>query len=223
MSKQVAFKSKSGKEEHAELAEPAGNGKAGGVVLIQEYWGINENLRAWTDRIASDGFVTLTPDLYHGKSTKDAAEAGKLMQALDWPAAMQDIAGAVSFLKEHPRCNGKVAVVGFCMGGALTFVAATAVPGLAAVVPFYGIPEKFDASKVTAPIQAHFAKKDEWATPAAAEAIKQELAKTGKSMELHVYDSGHAFMNQHRPEAHDPASAKVAWERALAFLKKHLG
>jgi carboxymethylenebutenolidase len=224
MSKSVAFTSKTGKTENGEVAEPTGTAKAPCIVLLQEYWGINDNIRAWTDRLAKEGFLTLTPDLYHGKSTKDAGEAGKLMQGLDWGQAMQDIAGAVAFLKEHARGNGKVGVVGFCMGGALAFAASASVPGLSAVVPFYGIPgAKVDTTKVTAPIQAHFAKRDEWAKPPLAEAIKDELTRAGKSMELFVYDAGHAFMNEHRPEAHDPACSKVALERALAFLHKNLG
>jgi carboxymethylenebutenolidase len=223
MSKSVAFKSKTGKEEHGEIAEPASGGKAPGIVLLQEYWGINDNIRGWTDRLGKEGFLTLTPDLYHGKSTKDPGEAGKLMQSLDWGVAMQDIAGAVAFLKEHPKGNGKVAVMGFCMGGALSFAAAANVPGLSAVVPFYGIPgTKVDATKVTAPIQAHFSKTDEWAKPALAESIKEELGKLGKPMELFVYDAGHAFMNEHRPEVHDPGASKIALGRALTFLRSHL-
>jgi len=224
MSTCVAFKSKTGTEQHGELAEPTGSGKAPGIVLIQEYWGINDNVRAWADRLAKEGFLTLAPDLYHGKSTKDPAEAAKLMQSLDWPGAMADIAGAAAFLKEHARGNGKVGVVGFCMGGALAFAAAANVAGLSAVVPFYGVPgQEIDVSRVTAPIQAHFATRDEWAKPAIAEGIKERLAKVGKPMELFVYEAGHAFMNQHRPEAHDPASAKLAAERALTFLHAELG
>ena len=223
MSKRVEFSSKSGQKEHAEVAEPAGTGKTGGVVLIQEYWGVNDHMRSMTDRLAAEGFVVATPDLYHGKTTKDANEAGKLMQAFDWSHGIQDIAGAVAYLKESPRCNGKVAVMGFCMGGALTFVSACQVPGLSAAVSFYGVPQQADYAKVTAPILAHFAKKDEWVSPEVAENVKKELSKHGKSIEAHVYECGHAFMNDSRPEAHHPESAKLAWQRTVAFLKKHLG
>ena len=129
-----------------------------------------------------------------------------------------------SFVKEHARGNGKVGVMGFCMGGALSFASACHVEGLSAVVPFYGTPpaEKVDYAKVTAPILAHFAKNDEWATVAKAEEIKAALDKLGKSMKLEVYDAGHAFVNDTRPEAYDEKSAKLAWQRSVDFLKKHV-
>lgn len=225
MSKTIPFESKSGHKDTAEVSEPAGSGKAPAVVLIQEYWGINDNMKSITDRMAKEGFLAVTPDLYHGKSTKDAGEAAKMMQSLDHKQAMEDIASAVAFAKSHPRSNGKVAVLGFCMGGALSFAAAATVPGLSAVVPFYGLPDasKLDLSKITAPILGHFGKKDTYFTEDKAKGFVQALEKAGKSVEIHFYDAGHAFANEHRPEAYDAPSAKLAWERSLAFLRKHLG
>ncbi len=198
-------------------------GKRPGIVAIHEWWGLNEHAKDIAARYAKEGFVVLAIDLFHGHTTKDAAEAGKLMSALDWTKAIAEIHGAVHTLRTHPSCTGKVAVTGFCMGGALTFAAACNIEGLAAVVPFYGIPDAkiADYSKVSAPILAHFAKKDAWAKPAAAEAIKKQLESAGKSMELHVYEEDHAFFNDTRPEVYGAASAKLAWERTLAFLKKH--
>jgi carboxymethylenebutenolidase len=223
MTKSIEFESKDGKV-HGALAEPSGSGKAGGVVLLQEWWGLNDHIKGWADKLAAAGFLVLAPDLYHGKVTKDAGEAAKLMNELDTLKAVVEIAGAVEHLKKHPRSNGKVAVMGFCMGGALSFASACHVPGLAAVVPFYGIPpaEKVDYSKVTAPILTHVAKRDDWVTPARAEEVKKKIESYGKSVELHLYDADHAFMNDTRPEVHDPASAKLALDRTLAFLQKHL-
>jgi carboxymethylenebutenolidase len=221
MSKRITF---AGKLE-GELAEPADTGKTGALVLIQEWWGINDHVRSLVDRFAKDGFVVLAPDLYHGRVTKDSGEAGKWMGELDKPKAIQEIGQAIAHLKEHPRSNGKVGVLGFCMGGALTFASAGNLPGIAAAVAFYGLPGELvkDWSKVTAPIQAHFAKKDGWATPAGAQEIKDAIDKAGKTtMELHLYDADHAFVNDTRPEVHDPENAKLAWGRAVAFLKKHL-
>ena len=225
MSKGIEFSSRSGQRASGALAEPAGSGKTGGVVVVQEWWGLNDHIRGWVDKLAAEGFVALAPDLYHGKVTKDPAEAGQLMTALDTLKAVDEICGAVKGLQAHPRSNGKVAVMGFCMGGALSFASACHVPGLACVVPFYGIPpaEKVDYGKVTAPILAHFAKKDDWAKPERAQEIKKTLEAAGKSMELHVYDAQHAFMNDTRTDVHDAACAKQAWERTLAFLRKHLG
>lgn len=225
MTTNVTFKGKDGSEVSGEVVEPSGTGKAPSVVLIQEWWGINDHIRSLAERLAKEGFLVVAPDLYHGKVAKDATEAGTLMTALDTLQATREIAAAADFLKAHPRGNGKVGVIGFCMGGALSFAAACHVEGLSAVVPFYGTPpaEKVDYAKVTAPILAHFAKNDDWATVAKAEAIKTQLDALGKKMTLEVYDAGHAFVNDTRPEAYDEKSAKLAWQRSIDFLKKNVG
>ncbi len=219
------FKDKDGTEVSGVVAEPSGTGRAPSLVLIQEWWGINGHIRSLADRLANEGFLVVVPDLYHGTVAKDAAEAGALMTALDTLKAVKEIAAAADFLKAHPRGNGKVGVIGFCMGGALSFAAACHVEGLSAVVPFYGTPpaSKVDYSRVTAPILAHFAKNDDWATVANAEAIKKQLDAHGKSMTLETYDAGHAFVNDTRPEAYDEKSATLAWKRSMEFLKTHLG
>jgi carboxymethylenebutenolidase len=224
MTTQVSFKAKSGSEVQGALTEPAGSGKAGGIVLIQEWWGLNDHVKSLVDRFAKEGFLVLSPDLYHGKTTKDPGEAGKLMTELDTLKAVDEIAGAVAFLKEHARCNGKVGVTGFCMGGALTFASACHIPGLAAAVSFYGVPpaEKVDYKKVTAPVMAHVASKDQWVTVAKVEDIKKQLEANGKSLELHVYDADHAFVNDTRPEVYSADNAKTALSRTFAFFKKHL-
>jgi carboxymethylenebutenolidase len=224
MTTRVTFRSKSGSETAGELAAPTGTDRVPCLVLIQEYWGVNDHIRSLVERMAKEGFLVIAPDLYHGKLAKDATEAGNLMAALDTADAVNDIAGSVAFLKEHARSNGKVGVLGFCLGGALSFASACHIEGLGAVVPFYGVPPaaKVDYAKVTAPIMAHFAKHDEWATVAKAEEIKQQLEAGGHTMELHVYDAKHAFVNDTRPEVHDPTQAKLAWDRTVAFFKTHL-
>lgn len=226
MTSKVTFQAKNGGDVSGELAEPSGaaSAKAPSLVLIQEWWGINDHMKSIAERLAGEGFLVLAPDLFHGKIAKDAAEAGKLMTELDTLRAVKEIDGAATFLKAHPRGNGKVGVIGFCMGGALAFASACHVEGLSAVVPFYGIPpaEKVDYTRVTAPVLAHFAKKDEWATVAKAQVIEEQLVAQGKPMQLEVYDAGHAFMNDSRPEAYDEKSAKLAWQRSVDFLKKHL-
>ena len=224
MSAKVRFEGIGGIEVSGALAEPSGAGKAPTVVLVQEYWGVNAHVKSLVDRLASEGFLVVAPDLYHGKLAKDAAEAGQLMTALDMLEAVNEIGAAAKFLRGHARSNGKVGVIGFCLGGALAFAAACHVEGLSAVVPFYGVPpaDKVDYAKVTAPILAHFAKVDQWATVEKAEAIKAQVEATGHSMQLEVYDAGHAFVNDTRPEAYDEKSAKLAWQRTVDFLKKHL-
>jgi len=194
----------------------AGGGKPPGIVVLQEWWGVNEQIVGVAERYAEAGFVALVPDLYHGQLASDAEQAGRLMKALDSGKAVQEIAGAVALLRE--RSNGKVAVTGYCLGGALAFRSAVSVRGLAAVVPFYGLPPDLDWSQIDAPIQAHFATHDDWATVAGAQKIQ---AAVTVAMELHVYDAQHAFANERRPEVHHAEAAKQAWGRALAFLRAH--
>jgi carboxymethylenebutenolidase len=190
--------------------------KPPGVVVLQEWWGINDQIQSVAKRYADNGFVALVPDLYHGQVAKDAEEAGRMMKALDFGKAVQEIAGAVAFLRE--RSNGKIAVTGYCLGGALAFASAVNIRGLAAVVPFYGLPGDLDWSKIDAPVQAHFAQHDDWATVAGAQKIKDAVKAP---MELHVYDAQHAFTNDRRPEVYNPEAAKQAWGHALAFIRTH--
>jgi carboxymethylenebutenolidase len=198
------------------LVTPDGGGKLPGIVVIQEWWGVNDQIQSVAKRYAEAGFVALVPDLYHGKVAKDVTEAQSLMGALDNGKAIQEIAGAVAFLREHS--NGKVAVTGFCLGGALALAAAVNIRGLAAVVPHYGLPGDLDWSKCDAPIQGHFATRDNWATVAGAEKIK---AAVKVPMELHVYEAEHAFANDQRPDVYNPEAAKQAWDRGIAFLRSH--
>jgi len=222
MSERVTFKSKSGDEVVGALATPAGSGQVPGVVVLQEWWGLTDHIKSIVDRLAGERFVALAPDLYHGTLTKDPEEAGKLMAGLDWGVAMKDIAGAVEYLRDNARVNGKVGVIGFCMGGALSFASACNIEGLGAVVPFYGIPDQADWSKVEAPILTHCAKKDQWVTPEKAQATEKALKDAGKTIEVRYYDADHAFFNDTRPEVYSKDCADEAWMRSVAFLKRNL-
>jgi carboxymethylenebutenolidase len=195
------------------------------VIVIQEWWGVNDHIRSIVDRLASAGFVALAPDLFHGAVTADATEAMRLMTELDGDRSMDEIAGAVTFLAGHPRGNGKVGIIGFCMGGAFALRAAANIPELAAAVPFYGLPDskKADTSKIRCPVLGHYAAKDQFVKAERALAIQDEMRARGQEIEIHVYDADHAFVNDTRPEVHAPEHAKVAWDRTVAFLKKHVG
>ena len=199
---------------------PKGEGKAPAVIVVHEWWGLNDQIKATLKRYTDEGFIAAAPDLYHGKVIPigQADAAGAAMKALDFPAAVKQIGETVAALKAHPRCNGKIAVTGYCMGGALSFATAVNVRGLAAVVPFYGLPGDLDWSKIDAPVQAHFAKHDDWATVAGAQKIKEAVKVP---MELHVYDAQHAFCNDKRPEVYNADAAKQAWGRAVAFIRSH--
>ena len=214
MTQRVTFPSSVG-DASGVLVLPDGGAKGPGVVLIHEWWGVNQQIQTLAERWAEQGFVTIVPDLFHGKVAANAAEAGALMKGLDFGKAVQEIAGAVAFLKGHEQCTAQVAVTGYCMGGALTFASAVNIRGLAAVVAYYGLPGDLDWKTIDAPIQAHFATRDDWATVAGAEKIK---ATVKVPMELHVYDADHAFCNDRRPEVYNEAAANQAWERTLRFV-----
>ena len=222
MAQRVTFPAATG-EASGMLFLPDGGDKRGGVVLIHEWWGLNEQIESLCEKWTREGFVAFAPDLYHGKVVPigDAKNAEAAMMALDFGKALQEITGAVAYLKSHPRCNGKIAVTGFCMGGALTFATAAAVPGLAAVVPHYGLPPSADWSRVDAPIQAHFAIEDDWATVDGAKAVQEQLAKYKRPMELHAYAAKHAFCNDRRPEVYNAEACAQAWQRSVEFVRAY--
>ena len=196
----------------------AGSGRPG-IVVIQEWWGLNDQICGVADRFARAGYNALAPDLYKGRLTTVPDEANHLMTGLDFAdATHQDLHGAVQHLQAS---SGKVAVMGFCMGGALTVAAAVHIAECAAGVCFYGIPPKefADPAAIKIPFQGHFANQDDWCTPEAVDAL--ETAMKGKTPDIHRYDAAHAFFNERSP-AYDLACANLAWDRMAAFLKAKL-
>lgn len=208
----------------AELAVPETAGPSPGVIVVHEWHGLNDGIKTLAERFATEGFVAIAPDLYHGEIATDDARAAELMQQLSTSAAMEDIAAAVKTLKESPQSNKKVGVVGFCMGGAMAFAAAVSVDDIECAVPFYGIPIEayWDPKKVRVPLMAHFAKNDGWAKADRAVEFAEGVRANGGSMELHLYDAGHAFMRVGDARAYHPESAGLAWARTLEFLRRQL-
>lgn len=208
------------------LAVPA-SGQGPGLIVIQEWWGIVDHIKDLCDRFAAEGFVALAPDLYHGETTSEPDEAGKLMMALGLDQAARDMSGAVD---EVLRRSGgaTLGVIGFCMGGGLALVLATQRPDAVAVcVPFYGLipwPEaRPDYSALTAVVEGHYAAKDEYFNPEAARALGQELKELGKQAEIIVHpDCEHAFFNDTRPEVYNPGEAAKAWVSSLKVLHANL-
>ena len=189
--------------------------------MIQEWWGLNDQIKGVADRFAAAGYNALAPDLYKGRVTQKPDEANHMMSGLDFVGASdQDIAGAVKHLAGMSR---KVGVMGFCMGGALTIAAAARVSGIACGVPFYGVPpgQLADPAKIRIPIQGHFANTDDWCTPQVVNDFEKAMTAGGNKPEVYRYDAAHAFANEKSP-AYDASSAKQAWERMMAFLGKHL-
>jgi carboxymethylenebutenolidase len=223
MGEMIQVKRPDGKTCPAYLSKPAAGDKAPAVVVIQEWWGLNDQIKKMADRYAQAGYRALVPDLYRGKVATAADEAGHMMSNLNFPdAGSQDIRGCAQYLKAS---GGKVGVLGFCMGGALTIIAGVHVPEVDAGVCFYGIPPKAaaDPAKMRVPFQGHFANHDDWCTPALVNALESDLKGAGKKSEIYRYAAQHAFMNEARPEVYDAVAAKQAWDRCLTFLKTHLG
>jgi len=223
MGSMIAFKRPDGGDASGYLANAA-RGDAPGLVVIQEWWGLQEQIKAMADRFALAGFDALAPDLYRGVVVPyhDAEAAGKEMSSLNFiDAAEQTVRGAVQFLK---RNGAKVGLTGFCMGGAVTIIGAARIPELSAAVAFYGLPPEQVArpADVKVPLQGHFANKDDFVTPAAVDAFEKGLKAASKDYEFFRYDADHAFANEQRMAVHDREAAELAWGRAIAFFRKHL-
>ena len=222
MAEMIQFKRPDGKTCPGYLATPKSGSTAHGFVCIQEWWGLNDQIKRTADRLVEAGYPALVPDLYRGKVARASDEASHMMDNLNFPdAAERDIRGAVQYLKQSSR---KVAVGGFCLGGALTILAAARVPEMDAGACFYGIPDlpAPEFMKIKIPLICHFASQDGWCTPAKVNDFEAALQQSKSKFEIYRYDAQHAFMNESRPQVYDPASAKLAWDRTLAFLKNAL-
>lgn len=192
-----------------------------GIVVLQEWWGLNDQIRGVAERFAAAGITALAPDLYQGRVTADPDEAEHLMIGLDWPGACEvEVRGALQHLK---ATLAKVAVAGFCMGGALAIIAAAKLPDCDAAVCFYGIPPEDQArpADIKVPFQGHFANDDHWCTPEAVDRLEAALGTTSVPWEIHRYEAAHAFLNE-TVEAYDAAATEDSWARTLGFLRRHL-
>jgi carboxymethylenebutenolidase len=221
----VTFPS-NGKQCQGYLAKPA-SGRGPGVVVIQEWWGLNANIKSICDRFAAEGFVALAPDLYDGKVTAEPDEAGKLMMSLKMDQAAKDMSGAVDYLVGLDAATGaKVGSVGFCLGGGLSLYLASLKPQVGACVIYYGVlpGAQPDLANVRAPVLGHYAENDQFASPAAARDLEGKLKAAGKDVEFHNYPgTEHGFFNDTRPEVHKPEASQLTWERTIAFYRRHLG
>ena len=220
MGETVQYTTPNGSQVSGYVARAAGSTKH--VIVIQEWWGLNDQIRGVCDRFAAAGCNALAPDLYKGRVTEDPDEANHMMTGLDWVGATeQDVRGAAQYLRAD---GGKVAVMGFCMGGALTIIASVKMPELDAAVCFYGLPPApaADPSQITVPLQCHFAKQDDWCTPAAVGAFATMLTNAGVDHELFRYEAQHGFFNEQRADAYDAEASTLAWDRMCEFLNTHL-
>jgi carboxymethylenebutenolidase len=223
MGTSIDFARPDGKQASGYLAE-AGRAGAPGVVVIQEWWGLQDQIKGICDRFALAGYDALAPDLYAGTVVPyhDTDAAGREMNSLNFlDATEQTVRGAVQYLKTS---SAKVGLTGFCMGGAVTIIGACRIPELSAAVCFYGIPPESVAkpADIKVPLQAHFANQDDWCTPAAVDAFEAALKAACRNAEVFRYDAQHAFVNEQR-DVYDRAAAELAWDRTLKFWAAHLG
>lgn len=221
------LKAADGQAIPAYVAQPKGQAR-GGIVVIQEIFGVNAHIRAVADGYAADGYLAVAPAIFHrvkpdvelGYDQDDMAAGMALKtatEALPSPGAMQDIQAAI----RHAAQAGKVGIVGYCYGGLLTWRSASTLAGLSAAVPYYGggmtTPDEA-ARKPKCPVLAHFGDQDHWISLESVEAFK----KAHPEAEVHVYHANHGFNCDHRA-AYNAEAARLARERTLAFFARHLG
>jgi carboxymethylenebutenolidase len=207
------------------LALPEGTGP--GVVVLQEWWGVDDHIKDVCDRFAREGFLALAPDLYRGETTDQPDEAQQKMMAMSMDEAEKDMRGAVDYLASHEQYDGSgIGSVGFCLGGGLSVWAATANPKVDAVVTYYYVMPhgKPDFAKVGGPVLGHFGTNDDYISVEDAKALEQEIRDAGADVTFEFYEgAGHAFFGDHnRIGTYHEEHAKSSWQKTLDFLRRHL-
>lgn len=202
------------------LAVPK-SGQGPGLIVLHAWWGLNDFFKEFCDRLAGEGFVVIAPDLYNGQKASTIAEAEKLRDSLNNEQASANITGALDYLRQHPDVSGpNVGVIGFSLGAAYALWLSTVRPAeVKAVVLFYGtyLP---DFASARAAYLGHFAEVDEWEPTEAVQELEAALRAAGREVTFHTYSGvGHWFFEANRPDNYNPAAARLAWERTLAFLK----
>ena len=229
MAETVSFPS-NGSEASGYLVRPE-SGSGPGLLVIQEWWGLDWNIKEVADRLGKAGFVALCPDLYHGElaAHDEMDKAAQLMQSMPPERAAKDMSGAIDYLSTLDGVTGRgIGVIGFCMGGLLSFLIAAGRPDkVVAVVPFYGFPQgdtEPDWSQLNAVIRGHMAEVDTYFGPEAAKALESKLQGMGKDCTLTVHPgTGHAFMAAHNAlGTEDKELAEQLWPEVISFLHQQL-
>ncbi|MBA3825004.1 MAG: dienelactone hydrolase family protein [Ktedonobacterales bacterium] len=210
------------------LARPSDGKPHPGIIVIQEWWGVNANIKAIAQRFAEAGFIALAPDLYHGKVIDEPNEAQKAAMLLDQAEVANDLRGALTALQGYSDvAPKKLGVTGFCLGGLITLVfAAQAGPELGAIAPFYPggyDPTEDDVRRIQCPIQLVYGERDHSSPEATRERLRKYLTDTGKTFDMIVYPGAdHAFFNDTRAEVYDAAAAEDAWNRTVSWFTRYL-
>ncbi|HEV7859950.1 MAG TPA: dienelactone hydrolase family protein [Pyrinomonadaceae bacterium] len=209
-----------GMETSADTASAKTNAAA--VILIHEWWGINDHMRDIAGRYAAEGFVCVAPDLYRGKTARDTQEASRMMQELTTEDGLDIIRRAIAETQSAYGVS-KVCITGYCMGGTFALRAACEIETLGAAAPFYGdIPEEEKLAQLSVPTLFIAAKLDNWITPSKVKELEDAASKHNLPVEVISYDADHAFFNDTRPEVYHPVAAQDAWQRVLKLFREHL-
>jgi carboxymethylenebutenolidase len=222
MGKSLSFTRPDGKTTSGYLAEPSADG-APGVVMFEEWWGLNDEIKADAEKLASGGFRVLVPDLFGGRVATTRDEATHLVSGLDFTdAATQDGRGAALYLQHSG--SAKVGVTGFCIGGALAMLCAMHVSEFDAVVTFYGYPppEAGDPGLIKIPVMGHWALQDQFYNPPGVEALETRLKEGGVPYEFYRYDANHGFCNPKGLGHYSPENAEIAWKHTIGFFRRAL-
>ena len=222
----ISFNSAPGKGS-GYLATPTAKGKHPGIIVIQEWWGLNDWVKEQADRFASQGYVALAPDLYRGKVANDPGLAHELMRGMPDDRALNDLKGAFNELTTRRDVDPKrIAIIGWCMGGGWALKLAATEPRSKAVVVNYGqlMTDQSVVANLRPAILGNFGAEDRGIPPADVKAFETTLKQTGHDVDIKIYEgAGHGFMNPNNKEGYAPAATADAWTRIDAFLSKQLG
>jgi carboxymethylenebutenolidase len=215
---------------HAYVAAPKTKGRRPAIIVVQEWWGLNQHMKDVAKRLAREGYVAIAPDMYSRLGhpvTTDSNEAGKLMNQLSMEDGLKDLNATVAYLQAAPEVDpAHIGVTGFCRGGSYALMLPCVNPAIKAAVPFYGqVPNPdIPLKNLSAPVLYIYGEEDGWITKADVQRLAQALKKYNKPGEIKTYPGApHAFFNDTRKDVHKPTESQDAWARATAFFKQHLG
>ena len=209
------------------LVTPTGKGPFPAVIVIQEWWGLDNWVKDQARALAREGYVALAVDLYRGKVTSNPDEAHQLMNGLAPDRALRDLKAALTYLQGRPDVKrDRIGSIGWCMGGRYSLALATEEPRLAAAVAYYGAPPTDPAAiaRIKAPVLGNFGGDDKGPSPEQVKAFEAAMKAAGKAVDLKIYEGApHAFANVNNPwKGYREAAARDAWARTTAFFAQHL-
>ncbi|HZQ19751.1 MAG TPA: dienelactone hydrolase family protein [Terriglobales bacterium] len=224
-SKNVSYKS--GDETvSAILYTPKGHGPFPGIIVIHEWWGLNDWIKEEASKLADQGYVTLAIDLYRGKVATTPEEAHEIMRGVPEDRASRDLKAAYEYLISQPDVNkNRTGAIGWCMGGGYSLDVALQQPNLTADVINYGhlATDPNEIAKINAPILGFFGALDRGITPDDVKAFEAAMKKQGKKIDVTIYpDAGHAFENPNNKDGYRPKDAQDAWSKTVAFFESTL-